>query len=203
MICGIDDEHAVEAIKQHVITGGHVFAGGLEADHGWDTQGASHDGGVRGLAADIGGKSLRKIPVQRGGLRGREVVSYKNVWLGEVRKILRAMAGEMSEHTAGHITNIGCAFAQVFILYRAEGMRVFLSDLVKGVSDIDLFGFDEALYLLQQRGILQHKQVGIKDRRFGCPHAGLHLDLNRRNLAARFGQRILQQLQLGGQLLRI
>ena len=56
------------------------------------------------------------------------------------------MAGEMSEHTVGHITNIGCAFAQVFILYRAEGMRVFLSDPVKGVSDIDLFGFDKALY---------------------------------------------------------
>ena len=154
LVRGIDDEHAIEAIKQHVITGGHVFAGGLKANHGRDTQGTSHNGGVRGLAADIGSKSLREISVQRGGLRRRQVVPYENVWLGEVRKILGAMASEMSEHTAGHITNIGCAFTQVFILHRAKGVRIFLGDLMKGVSDVDLFGFYETLYLLQQRGIL-------------------------------------------------
>ena len=106
---------------------------------------------MRGLAADIGSKSLREISVQRGGLRRRQVVSYENVWFGEVRKILGAMAGEMSEHTAGHITNIGCAFTQVFILHRAKGVRIFLGDLMKGVSDVDLLSFDEALYLFQQR----------------------------------------------------
>ena len=118
-------------------------------------------------------------------------MSYENVWLGEVRKILGAMAGEMSEHTAGHITNIGCAFTQVFILHRADGVRIFFGDLMKGVSDVDLLSFDEAFYLLQRRGILQHQQVGIKDSRFGGTHAGLHFALNRRNLPARFGQRVL------------
>ena len=201
MVRGIDDEHAVEAIKQHVISCGHIFASGLEANHGGDAQGTGHDSGVRGLAADICGKSLREIPVQRGGLRGREIVSYENVRLGEVRKIMGAMAGEMFEHTAGHITNIGCAFAQVFIFYRAEGMRIFFGDLMKSISDVDLLGFDEALYLLQQRGIFQHQQVGIKDRRFGGTHAGLHFALNRRNLPSRFGQRVLEKLQFGGQLI--
>ena len=29
LVRGIDDEYAIEVIKQHVITGGHVFAGAL------------------------------------------------------------------------------------------------------------------------------------------------------------------------------
>src|SRR6218665_2695761 len=51
---GIDDHHAGIAVDDDPVVLARQLAGSARSDHGRDAHAARHDGGVRGLAADIG-----------------------------------------------------------------------------------------------------------------------------------------------------
>ena len=200
----VDDQDAVEAIQQGVLAALQLAAGVLQADHGGDAQRARHDGGVRGLAADVGGEAQHVALVQLRGVGGRQVVADDDARLLEVAQVhLLLEAQQVVEDARGHIPHVGGPFPQVIVLDGGQRGRVALGDRVEGVFGVDLLLLDHPHDFVEQRAVLQHQQVRVKDAAFLGAHACADFALDLEELLAGLDQRpfqavdLLRQLRLG------
>ena len=100
----------------------------------------------------------------------------------------------------GHVAHIGGALAQVFVLDGGQGGGVAFGDGVEGVLGVDLLLLDHAHDLVEQRAVFQHQQMGVEDAAFLGAHAFAHLALDFENLVPGLDQRLLQAIDLLGQL---
>ena len=174
-------------------------AGVLQADHRRDAQRPRHDGGVRGLAADIGGKAEHVALVQLRGVGRRQVVADDDARLLEVAQVdLLVQAEQIVQHARGDVAHVGGAFAQVIVLDGRQRGGVALGDGVEGVFGVDLLLLDHAHDFVEQRAVFQHQQVRVEDAAFLGAHALADLALDFEDLVPGLDQRAFQPVDFLG-----
>ena len=199
----IDDDDAVEPIEQRVLAGLQLLAGVLQAHHRRDAQRPRHDGGVRGLAADVRGKAEHVALVQLRGVGGRQVVADDDARLLEVAQIgFLLQAQQVVQHARGDVPHVGGALAQVIVLDGRQRRGVALGDGVEGVFGVDLLLLDHAHDLVDQRAVFEHQQVRVEDAAFLGAHAFADLALDFQDLVAGLDQRPFEAVDFFGQLAR-
>ena len=178
-VCRVDHQHAAMPVDQRIVPGLDAPAGVAESGHGRDAQLARHDGGVAGLATHVGGEAEDLRPVDHRGHARRDVVGDHHHRFAQPRQF--ALAGkpqQLVQHPAGHIAQIGRAFAEVFILRRIEGARVAVHHLVEGEFGIAMLVADQRLHLAEQGHVLENEEMRLKDARLMRAHGGRHAPLD-------------------------
>ena len=70
----IDEDDPAESVDDHQVSPDDGGRDVIEADHRGDSEGPRHDGGVGGLAADVGRKAMDPAGIELRGLRRSQVV---------------------------------------------------------------------------------------------------------------------------------
>ena len=78
---------------------------------------------------------------------------------------------------------------------------VAFGDGVEGVFGVDLLLLDHPHHLVEQRAVFEHQQMRVEDAAFLGAHAFAHLALHLQNLVPGLDQRLLQTIDLFGQVL--
>ena len=73
-VIGIDNDQAAEAIDDHHVAGGHLVGDIFQPQDGGNSHGIGDDGRMAGLAAGFDGNGAHASFVQRGHLRGRQIM---------------------------------------------------------------------------------------------------------------------------------
>ena len=195
----IDDDGAVVAVEQRVIAALQFLADVLQADDGGNVQRPRHDGRVRGLAADVGGKAEHEFFVQlRGGGRA-QIVADQDARLVQMTQIKGVLDLEqIVEHARGEVAQIGGAFAQILVLHLRQRGDIALGHGMKGKIGVDLLLADEPDDLLDEHAVFEHQQVRVKNVRLRRAHAGGDAALHLGDLLAGFDERLLEAADLPG-----
>ena len=176
-----------------VLAGFQFAAGAFQAHHRRDAQGPRHDGGVGGLAADVGGKTKHDFPIQLRRDGRAQIVADDDARLLEFFEIhLLLAAHQIIQDAGGDVPHVGGALAQVIVLNGGERGGIFLGDDMEGVLGVDLFVLDVADDFIQQRAVFQHQQMGVKDAAFLGPHAGADLALDFKDFLPGLDQRLFE-----------
>ena len=195
LIGGTGDDQSVVSIEQDVLAALELSAGVTQADHRGDLHRAGHDGGVRGLAADVRGEAEHQFSVQQRGGRGREIVADDDARFLELAQVgLIGPAQEIVQHTRGNIPHVGSPLAEILVVHRAERGGVFLGDLLESGLRVDPLFVDHAGDLVNQRRVLQHQQVRVEDAGVLGAHGLAHLALDLEDLLAGQDQRLFEAL---------
>ncbi len=193
LVGGIDDDDAIEAVQQGILTCFQFLAGILQANYGRNAQGAGHDGGVGSLAADVRGETEHILAVHLRGLRGRQIVRDDDARLFEMAQVQFFVAAQkMIEHTPRHVAHVADALAQVFVIHPGKRGRVAFRDGVKSVFGVDLLRLDHAHGFINERRVFKHQQVRVKNTGMFRPERAGELALDIEDLLARAQQRLFE-----------
>jgi hypothetical protein len=170
------------AVDDHPVVLAHQLAGAARADHRRDVHAARDDGGVRGLAADVGDEAGEHALLELQHVGRRQVVRdqhQRHVDAVVQQQVLRGLALaataarrhrrghalHVAQDALGHLLEVGLALAQVLVLHVVElarqhfqlgGQRPF--GVVEALADPVLDALDQLL-------VLQQHQVHVEQRR--------------------------------------
>ena len=180
LVAGVDDDDAVVAVEQHMVAGAELVADVVEADDGGDVQRPRHDGGVGGLAADVGAEAEDEGAVELRGVARVEVVGEEDVRGLDAREVAGLLAHQVVDDAAGDIVDVQRALAEVGVVDLAEGLGVAVGDALEDLLDVELVPREGAQHFVDERAILDHEEVRVEDARVlrpdGHRDALLHLD---------------------------
>ncbi len=192
----IQDDHALVTIDKQGIAGAHLGGEIAQADHGGDLHRARHDDGVAGLAARVGADAERGRAVQAGGVRGRDVVGHHDTLVHQPAESLRGVAEQVGEHALRDVADVAAALAQILVVDGLEGRDVALGDAVETGLDVVVAFFELPQRLRDQRLVLEHEQMRVKDARLVLAEVFLHLAHDLLHLLARHQQGLLETRHL-------
>ncbi len=121
---------------------------------------------MRGRAAVRDRQALDERAVQRRRVAGRDVARDDDAGLGQVAR--GGLAGQVAQHSAGHVVDVGRALAQVRVVQPAVGRgHRFRGSAPRRRSAAA--AVDRLARRADQRGVVEQHQVRVEDRGLGLP----------------------------------
>lgn len=156
---------------------------------------------MRGLAADIGGKTEHHFFIQPRCGGGREVVGENDARLFEARDVhILVVTHEIVDDPGSDIAKVGDALAKIIIRERFERLGKSLGDGVKGPFCGDLVLGNHPRNAFEQGRIVEDEHVCFKDARVLRPHGVRDLLLEIVELLASGEEALLKSFELTGDI---
>ncbi len=165
LITRINNDQSVVTVEQDMIAGDQLVADIMQTHDRRNIQRPRHDGGMRGLAADIGGKPHHQRAVELRGVRGGQIMRDEDVRRGDAGEVTAPFAHQIMDHAAGDIMDIQRPFPQVRVVDLAQGLRVTSGHRAEDMLDVVPVALEGAQHLVNEGAILHHQQMGVKNTR--------------------------------------
>ena len=113
-------------------------------------------------------------------------------------KLARAFPKQISQNPLGHILDIHRPLAQIRIIDLRKRFAVLFNNLMKRRLDVDVVFFKMPEHLVDERAVLDHQQMGVKNRGVFRADGDRHPLLDFQQIRAGGHQSRLEPGDLGG-----
>jgi hypothetical protein len=126
---GVRDDDAVAAVDDERLAAQDVRGDVAEGDDRGDAQHAGDDRHVRGLATDVDREAEHVAPIERDGLRRRDVLGDDDDGIGEPGDVFPRAAENVPQHAALDVEQVAHPFLEVGVGHVAKQPLALVHDL--------------------------------------------------------------------------